>query len=81
MLTNRGDARSRSMGRGTSQYGTLRLDDQRHHDRSQRSEDATLGDDMFHQDNGPSGIRTRTALTGQRILSPLRLPVPPQGHD
>ena len=26
------------------------------------------------------GNRTRTALTGQGILSPLRLPVPPPGH-
>ena len=28
----------------------------------------------------PGGTRTRTAI-GQRILSPLRLPIPPPGHD
>ncbi len=27
-----------------------------------------------------SGARTRTRLTSQRILSPLRLPIPPSRH-
>ena len=30
--------------------------------------------------NGPVGIRTRTPDYGKRILSPLRLPIPPQGQ-
>ena len=30
--------------------------------------------------SGPGGIRTRTSVTAQRILSPLRLPIPPQGQ-
>ena len=30
-------------------------------------------------DNGPAGIRTRTPVYEKRILSPLRLPIPPRG--
>ena len=31
------------------------------------------------REHGPARIRTGTALAGQRILSPLRLPIPPRG--
>ena len=30
--------------------------------------------------NGPGGIRTHTSPRAQRILSPLRLPIPPRGR-
>ena len=42
--------------------------------------DSTVSHNMSQDVNGPAGIRTRTALAGQRILSPLRLPIPPRGR-
>ena len=47
---------------------------------AQPSIDSTVSPDMSQNVNGPAGIRTRTALSSQRILSPLRLPIPPQGR-
>jgi len=40
---------------------------------------ARHGETCRDMPTGPGGIRTRTALAGQGILSPLRLPVPPPG--
>ena len=46
---------------------------------AQSSIDSTVSHDMSQNVNGPAGIRTRTLVTEKRILSPLRLPIPPQG--